>query len=280
MTIASAAPVTLPTDVAALQRLDPGLVERLRHEALTVPQDWVVEYGDYQNGGWHTLSLLNDSGDLQDVTIRDCRKARPTTLLERMPAVHDLIRELGVRVMWARLARLDAGAFLWEHRDYGELTTAERHRLHVPLVSNPSAYLVLGGMKVHMGVGRIWRLTPTSPHGVCNRFGPSRIHLIIDCYADDPFQELNRGEAPEPGDGELLPEPEQAHVDEAVATATGLAELGYDHAAETTMLELFYQYAIPEGRAYDLISGMYTALHRDEDAQRWQSKRDVMLGRA
>ncbi len=280
MTIAPVAPVSLPMDVAALRRLDRGLVERLRHEVLTVPQDWVVEYGDFQNGGWHTLSLLNDSGDPRNVTIRDCSQARPTMLLEQMPAVRELLAELGVRVMWARLARLDAGAFLWEHRDYGELSTAERHRLHVPLVSNPSAYLVLGGTKVHMSVGRVWRLTPTSPHGVCNRFGPSRIHLIIDCYADDAFRALNQGEAPEPGDAELLPQPEQSHIDEAVSTATGLAELGYDNAAETTLLELFYQYALPEGRAYDLISGMYARLHRADDAQRWRSKKDVMLGRS
>jgi hypothetical protein len=255
-------------------------MERLRHEALTVPQDWVVGYGEYQNGGWHTLSLLNDSGDPRDVTIRDCRQPQPTTLLERMRAAQELIAELGVRVMWARLARLDAGAFLWEHRDYGELTTAERHRLHVPLVTNSSAYLVLGGTKVYMSVGRVWRLTPTSPHGVCNRYGPSRVHLIIDCYADDAFRLLNRGEAPESGDVEPLPEPEQSQIDEAVATATGLAELGYDRAAETMLLELFYQHAMPEGRAYDLITVMYAVLRRDEDAQRWRAKKAVMLGRA
>lgn len=171
ITITPVSSATLPVDVTALRRLDPSLMERLRHEALTMPQDWVMEYGDYQNGGWLTLSLLNDSGGPSDVTIRDCPQPRPTILLERMRAVRELIAELGVRVMWARLARLDAGAFLWEHRDYGELTTAERHRLHVSLVTNPSAYLVLGGTKVHMSVGRVWRLTPTSPHGVCNRYG-------------------------------------------------------------------------------------------------------------
>jgi hypothetical protein len=280
MSVTSVRPASLPADVAALQRLDPGLMERLRHEALTVPQDWVVEYGDYQNGGWHTLSLLNDSGNPQDVTIRDCPQPQPTILLKRMRAVQELISDLGVRVMWARLARLDAGAFLWEHRDYGELTTVERHRLHVPLVTNSSAYLVLGGMKVHMSAGRVWRLTPTSPHGVCNRYGPSRVHLIIDCYADDTFRSLNDREVPEPGDAELLPEPESAQIDEMLATATGLAELGYDHAAETALLGLFYQYAMPEGAAYDLISGMYTALRRDDDAMQWQAKKNVMLGRA
>ncbi|MEV6350076.1 aspartyl/asparaginyl beta-hydroxylase domain-containing protein [Actinoplanes sp. NPDC051851] len=279
MTITSAGPTTLPTEIAALRQLDPGLMERLRHEALTIPRNWSVEYGDYQNGGWHTLSLLNDTGDPRDVTIRDCPQPQPTALLEQMPAVQELIAELGVKAMWARLARLDAGAFLWEHRDYGELTTTERHRLHVPLVTNSSAYLVIGGTKVHMSVGRVWRLTPTSPHGVCNRHGPSRIHLIIDCYADDTFAALNRGEVVGLGHAELLPVLEQSQIDEVVATATGLAELDYDHAAETTLLKLFYQYAMPEGQAYDLISGMYAALGREGDAQRWTAKKTVMLGR-
>jgi Aspartyl/Asparaginyl beta-hydroxylase len=280
MTAVSHPEVTLPTEVAALRRLEPSLVERLRHEALTVPRDWVVEYGDYQNGGWHTLSLMNDTGDPRDVTIRDCREPQPTTLLTQMPAVRELLDGLGVRCMWARLARLDHGAFLWEHRDYGELDEVERHRLHIPMVTSPSAYLVVGGTKVHMSVGRVWRLTPTSPHGVCNRLGPSRIHLIIDCYADAAFQALDDGEKAAPGDVTLLPEPTTPVIDETFATAASLAELGYSHAAETTLLGLFYQYAMPEGRTYDLIADMYAGLHRDGDAERWRSKKNVMLGLA
>lgn len=280
MTIAAVTEVQLPADVAALRCLDPGLVERLSHEALTVPREWVVEYNEYQNGGWRTLSLLNDSGDARDVTIRDCPRPKQTALLQRMPAVKELLTGLGVRVMWARLASLDAGAFLWEHRDYGELKAFERHRLHVPLVSNASAFLVLGGTKVHMSVGRVWRLTPTSPHGVCNRFGPARIHLIVDCYADDAFATLNRSEALDPGAAELLPHADQAQVDDALATASRLAELGYDHAAETSLLELFYRFGLPEGHGYDLISSMYAALNRDDAAERWQAKKSVMLGLA
>lgn len=280
MTVMPIAEVALPAEVAALRHLESSTVERLRHEALTVPREWVTEYGDYQNGGWHTLSLMNDTGDPCDVTIRDCPQPRPTALLERMPAVQELLAGLGVRCMWARLARLDHGAFLWEHRDYGELDEVERHRLHVPVVTNPSAFLVVGGTKVHMGLGRVWRLTPTSPHGVCNRFGPSRIHLIIDCYADAAFRDLNQGDAAAAGDATRLPEPSPLVLDETVTTATGLAELGYDHAAETALLELFYQYALAEGRAYDLIADMYAGLHRDGDAERWRSKKNVMLGLA
>ena len=280
MTTTAPPAIALPTEVAALRQLDAALVERLRHEALTVPTDWVVEYGDYQTGGWHTLSLLNDTGDPRDVTIRDCPEPAATTLLERMPAVQELLTGLGLKYMWARLARLDHGAFLWEHRDYGELTTVERHRLHVPLVSNPSAYLVLGGMKVHMSVGRVWRLTPTSPHGACNRYGPSRIHLIIDCYADDAFRSLNQGQTPAPGDAEPLPTADGDDVDEVLAKAIGLAELGYRHAAETALLELFYRYALPEGRAYDLVEDLWLTLRHSDDADRWREKKRLMLGLA
>jgi hypothetical protein len=280
MSVTAMPGVKLPSEVAALRRLDPLLMERLRHEALTVPQDWVVEYGEYQNGGWHTLSLLNDTGIPTDVTIRDCPQPQPTALLEQMPAVQELLAHLGVRCMWARLARLDAGAFLWEHRDYGELNEVERHRLHVPLVTNPSAYLVLGGTKVHMDVGRTWRLTPTSPHGVCNRYGPSRIHLIIDCYADSVFEALNADVDPDTDTVERLPAPDLDVLEEAVSTAAGLVELGYPHAAETSLLGLFYRYAMPEGHAYDLITQVYQRLNRDAETERWRAKKNVMLGLA
>ena len=270
----------LPTQVAALRLLDSGLMARLRHEALTVPSDWVVEYGDYQNGGWHTLSLLNGTGNPQDVTIRDCSRPIATSLLARMPAVRELLADLGLRCMWVRLARLEAGAFLWEHRDYGELSNVERHRLHVPLETNSSAYLILGGTKVHMSDGRVWRLTPTSAHGVCNRFGPARIHLVIDCYADDAFRALDAGSGADVDAATLLPTPTVNELEEHLSTASGLARLGYDHAAETTLLELFYRYAMAEGQVYDLVSAMYTELQRDEDAERWRSKKATMLGHA
>ncbi|MQA26746.1 MAG: aspartyl beta-hydroxylase [Micromonosporaceae bacterium] len=251
----------------------------MRHEAMTVPTDWVIEYGDYQNGGWHTLSLLNDTGDPRDVMIRDCPTPTGTSLLRQMPAVSELLDSLGLKYMWVRLARLDAGSFLWEHRDYGELSAVERHRLHVPLVSNSSAYLVLGGTKVHMGVGRVWRLTPTVPHGVCNLFGPQRMHLMLDCYADEALHAFLDGGECDPAGAQPLPVPSPTNLDEQLATARGLAELGYDQAAETGLLELFYRYAMPEGQVYDLIVNMYASLHRDEDAVRWRTKKNTMLGR-
>lgn len=92
--------------------LDAARTERLRHEALTARGPWKAEYGDYQSGGWWTTSLMNASGGAGDVKIGDCT-ARPTELLQQMPATAELLAELGLSYMWVRLARLEANETSW-----------------------------------------------------------------------------------------------------------------------------------------------------------------------
>ncbi|QNP72194.1 aspartyl/asparaginyl beta-hydroxylase domain-containing protein [Streptomyces roseirectus] len=261
--------------IVQLQELDGSLLERIRHEALTAPVPWRAEYSEFQSGGWWTASLMNPSGDAADVRITD-GTARPTALLGHMPATAGLLSGLGLGYMWVRLARLEANAFLWEHRDYDELTKAERHRLHIPLHTNSSAFLVIGGTKVHLDGGRIWRLTPTYAHGVCNLLGPDRVHLIADVYADDAYRELAR-QAQEPSYAVPLPNASEAELDEHLAAARRLADLGYPTAAEHLLLRLFYAFALPEGAVYDLIAGLYTALGDREANQRWTAAKSTLL---
>ncbi|MFQ6197725.1 aspartyl/asparaginyl beta-hydroxylase domain-containing protein [Streptomyces sp. NPDC000405] len=269
---------TLVGQIAQLERLDASLVERLRHEALTAPAPWKAEYGDYQSGGWWTTSLMNASGAAGDVRIGDCT-ARSTDLLEHMPVTAGLLADLGLSYMWVRLARLEANAFLWEHRDYDELNHVERHRLHIPLHTNSSAFLVTGGTKVHMTGGRIWRLTPTYAHGVCNLLGPDRIHLIADVYADDAYRRLADGSQKPPPGAETLPRASQAELADKLAAARRLADLGYADAAEQLLLRLFYSIALPEGAGYDLIADLHTALGDTEAAARWTAAKDKLLAR-
>lgn len=260
--------------IVQLDRLDEQLIERMRHEALTAPAPWAAEYGEFQSGGWWTTSLMNASGDAADVRIGDCA-ARPTALLDHMPATADLLKELGLNYMWVRLARLEANAFLWEHRDYNELDQVERHRLHIPLHTNSSAFLITGGTKVHMDGGRIWRLTPTYAHGVCNLLGPDRIHLIADVYADDAYARLAEG-ASEPV-SEQLPVASEAELAERFAAARTLADLGYIEAAEQLLLRLFYAFALPEGTTYDLIADLHAGLGDAEASRRWTAAKSQLL---
>ncbi|MBB1257437.1 aspartyl/asparaginyl beta-hydroxylase domain-containing protein [Streptomyces alkaliterrae] len=267
----------LSGQIVQLEKLDGQLIERMRHEALTAPAPWKAEYGEFQSGGWWTTSLMNASGEAGDVRIGDCT-ARPTALLGHMPATAGLLAELGLNYMWVRLARLEANAFLWEHRDYDELDQVERHRLHIPLHTNSSAFLVTGGTKVHMGGGRIWRLTPTYAHGVCNLLGPDRIHLIADVYADDAYTRLaNRAKEPT---ADRLPAASEADLAERLAAARRLADLGYTGAAEQMLLRLFYSFDLPEGTAYDLIASLHTALGDSEASTRWTAAKAKLLALA
>lgn len=269
----------LSGQIAQLDRLEGRRVERLRHEALTAPAPWTAEYGAYQSGGWWTTSLMNASGNAADVRIGDCA-AQPTALLESMPTTAELLEGLGLSYMWVRLARLEANAFLWEHRDYDELDQIERHRLHIPLHTNSSAFLVTGGTKVHMTGGRIWRLTPTHAHGVCNLLGPDRIHLIADVYADDAYRRLAaRAELPASA-AEPLPTASKALLEGKLTDARRLAGLGYTAAAEALLLRLFYRYALPEGASYDLIAELHTMLGDREAAADWNQAKATLLALA
>ncbi|MEO3863694.1 aspartyl/asparaginyl beta-hydroxylase domain-containing protein [Acrocarpospora sp. B8E8] len=274
----TATPTAALTDqVACLDLITDTRLERLRHEVLTVPADWQISYEEYQSGGWATLSLLNGSGDPADVTITDCQRPMATSLLERMPATRALLDELGLSYMWVRLARLDGNAFLWEHRDYTELDAVERYRLHLPILTNSSAYLVTGGMAVHMTAGLWWRLTPTYAHGVCNLRGPQRIHLIADCYDDEAMRRLTAGaHLPETG-VRVLPAATDDDLFQHARTAADLAALGWVQAAERSLLQLTYRYALPEGDAYDMISDLHAGRGDAAAAAAWQAKKTLML---
>lgn len=255
------------------------LIERVRHEVLTVPKEYATGYGEYQTGGWDTLSLLNNSGNPSDVTIGDTRPV-PTTLLEEMPATADLISALGLRIWWARLALMEPGTFLWEHRDYTEPGVAgtERHRIHVPLVTTSSAFLVTGGAAVHMADGRIWRLNPVHAHGACNMAGPARLHLILDCH-DSPELGRLRSDEELPDDcHRALPEADQDELDGHVGEARRLIRLGFPGQAERRLLRLYFSRVLPyAGWAYDTLADVYASYGNEERAEHWRARKTTTL---
>ncbi|MFE7752139.1 aspartyl/asparaginyl beta-hydroxylase domain-containing protein [Streptomyces sp. NPDC057428] len=264
--------------VARLVDLEESLVEQMRAEALGAPTRGTVAYGEYQSGGWWTASLMNHSGDPHDVVIGDGRPG-PTTLLDRMPVTAGFLAGLGLDFMYVRLARLEAHSYLWEHRDYAELNERGRHRLHVPLVTNPSAVLVTAGARVHMAAGALWRLTPSQAHGVRNVTGPDRLHLIADVYTDDAYRALAHRPHLRARDAVALPVMTAADRSRLMKRASELAGLGFVTSAEQVLLRAYYAYALPEGRAYDLICELHAGRGADTEAARWERAKNHLLAR-
>lgn len=180
--------------------------------------------------------------------------------------------------MWVRLASLSANAFLWEHTDYTELRPAERCRLHVPLATNTSAYMIVGGCKVHLRPGWIWRLEPTHQHGACNLYGPDRIHLIIDCYIDEDLRARSDAAVLGSEDIEPLPPGTAPELDHHAATARQLISLGYPQSAEKHLLRLFYLYSLQPGYVYDMVAAQYHSAGSPHTAESWRRRKGTLLG--
>ncbi len=155
----------LSGQIVQLDGLDGQLIERIRHEVLTAPAPWKAEYGEFQSRGWWTTSLMNTSGDAAEVRITD-GVARPTALLEHMPATAGLLAGLGLSYMWVRL---EPNVFLWQHRDYDELDRVERHRLRTNSSAASSAHSRRCGCPGHIrpgaGMGPDRSIRPR--HGLC-----------------------------------------------------------------------------------------------------------------
>lgn len=89
-----------------------------------------------------------------------------------------------------RLLRLGPGALIKEHRDpmlgldYGEA------RLHVVVSTNPGVTCRIDGTEQHWAAGECWYADFNRPHSFANRGETERVHLVLDCKADDWLRQL------------------------------------------------------------------------------------------
>lgn len=262
--------------VSRLTEIDRPVLREVQREVSLVESGWTSVYSDYHTGGWHTLSLLNSSRKATDTIISDCEPGETDLLLE-MPATRSLLRGLGFHYMWVRLAKLEPGTFFWEHRDYQELEKVNRFRIHVPIITNESSYLILDGARIHLPAGHLWKLDPVHRHGACNFGGEARVHLLLDCYRDEALNRHLEHESIERGWFSNLPAPTHSDIAGALARARSLALDGDEEEAELSLLKLFHTYALEEGESYDLVSRMYGSLGEHARSELWQRKKGKFL---
>jgi hypothetical protein len=262
--------------VSRLTEIDGPTLGAVQREVLSIGSEWTSVYSDYHTGGWLTLSLLNSTRKATDTIIEDCEPAETDLLLE-MPATRALLRRLGFRYMWVRLAKLEPGTFFWEHRDYQELEKVNRFRIHLPVITNESAYLILDGRRLHLPVGHLWKLDPVHRHGACNFGSEARVHMLMDCYRDEALNAHLEDESLEHDWFSALPPPSASDIAGALARARSLASDGRSDLAELSLLKLFHLYRLEEGGSYDLVSRMYGALGDEGRSELWQRKKAKFL---
>lgn len=268
--------IELTEQVSQIFRLKDEVLRDIQREVLSIKEQWTSVYSDYHTGGWQTLSLLNSTSRPTDTVIEDCEPVE-TSLLEKMPETRALLRGLGFRYMWARLAKLEVNAFMHEHRDYQELKDVGRVRLHIPVITNPFSSIVINGTRIHLALGHIWKLNPTHRHASANFGKEARIHIILDCYTDDALDALVSAETLDPICVYGLPVPSAHEIEEAVVAAQRLVSFGEYTSAEHHLLKMFHEYNLEEGYAYDLVSRMYGKLGDRNRSELWMNKKNKFL---
>ena len=132
------------------------------------------------------LPLVAVNGDPVDESFAGSMRA--TRHLEACPYLTQVIASLGVTVGRTRLMRLSGHAEVTRHVDQGYYW-AERVRVHVPIVTQPTVSFECGGARTHMAAGECWIFDTWRQHRVLNDAVESRTHLVVDTVGGSAFWE-------------------------------------------------------------------------------------------
>ena len=186
-------------NIAQLKPVDAQWLDQVVRELSAPHVDleslWREPYPEYGSAGLKVATLLNPTGEQENFDYHDCHSPLVTPLLEKLPTLLEFFKESDLNVMGARLLRLDPGTFLHEHRDFVYLEPVPRYRLHLPLITNAKAFITSPGINVHFEKGYLWKLDPKQTiHSACNFGDAPRIHLMLDCYVNQPLEKLVAGQ--------------------------------------------------------------------------------------
>jgi hypothetical protein len=114
---------------------------------------------------------------------------RPTPHLRACPYLAQVIASFGATVGRSRLMRLSGQAEVKPHIDQGYYW-ADRVRVHVPIVTQPTVRFVCGDATINMAAGECWIFDTWREHCVVNDAAQARIHLVVDTVGGGRFWDM------------------------------------------------------------------------------------------
>lgn len=273
---------TSTDSVRPLRVIPQSVFADMKEELALAKIPWQAGYRQYQSGGWLTAFLMNSSGRTSEQTISD-GIGRATPLMIQFPATARYIESLGLDIMCMRLANMKPGACLFEHVDYRELSERPRLRLHIPIVTNLHAELILSEHAVHMSGGILWVLDPQHRHAALNGGLTDRVHLLIDCYVNERLTELLSvlSQTTPPVVSRSKPTLDLSARNSMIGTAENLLRSKQVELAELVLLRTFHQYSLTPGSSYDLLIELFGRQKSPELRKKqaaWRTKRNLFLG--
>lgn len=158
--------------------------------AKILPEEWISHYrGEHYEGNWSVAPLRSVGGHPAVIYATPAGPTpdfyKDTPILQRCPYFQEVINWFQCQVNGVRLMSLDAGARILEHTDDMDATEVPELRIHVPVLTNPQVEFWVDGQLVPMREGEVWYADFNLPHSVKNRGSEPRIHLVLDCSAND-----------------------------------------------------------------------------------------------
>jgi hypothetical protein len=151
------------------------------------PDDWIPHFNtQYYEGDWSGIAL-RAAADAHVALYPDptVETYVDTVALERCPSISAILKEFKCGTESVRFLRLGPGAAIREHRDYRLSIEDGVARIHVPVKTSSRVEFYLDGSRVDMREGEAWYLNFNLPHSVTNAGDSERIHLVIDCIANE-----------------------------------------------------------------------------------------------
>ena len=133
------------------------------------------------------LPLLAVGGDPANESFAGAMA--PTPELLRCPYLVQVMASFGATLGRTRLMRLAGQAEVTPHVDQGYYW-AERVRVHVPIVTQPTVRFECGAAVINMAAGECWLFDSWRNHNVINDASQSRIHLVADTVGGEAFWNL------------------------------------------------------------------------------------------
>jgi quercetin dioxygenase-like cupin family protein len=149
--------------------------------------------------GWRANIPYSPHKDSQVISLRRQPGSRPRDVLHQLAsvatrhyccgplagAIEAICEYVQGRPARAMLVRLPPGGIVTPHIDtgiYAEATT----RFHLPLVTNPGAWMIVDGVRYHLPAGAVFCFDKHVEHSAANDGDEPRTHLIVDCHPESP----------------------------------------------------------------------------------------------
>jgi hypothetical protein len=160
--------------------------DALAREVLAIDESWWRPHPQAFPGN-SMLPLVAVEGDPANEDFAGAM--RPTPHLRACPYLAQVVASFGATVGRSRLMRLSGQAEVTPHIDQGYYW-ADRVRVHVPIVTQPTVRFECGGAAIHMAAGECWIFDTWREHCVINDADAARIHLVVDTVGGSAFWDL------------------------------------------------------------------------------------------